>query len=405
MRVWDLESQQLLHTFEEHEGSVDSVGYSPDGKYLVSGSSDKTVRVWDLESQQLLHNFEGHKGRVNSVGYSPDGKYLVSGSLDGTVRQWDLESQKLLHTFEGHEGEVNSVGYSPDGKYLVSGSADRTVRLWSAESQKLLHTFEGHEGEVNSVGYSPDGKYLVSGSLDGTVRLWLGSNWQEWLAVGCDRLRLHPVFVSTQTDIEATTTCMEYGGWSKPEKAEFLVRQGLNIAEEKGDAKQAKGKFQQAYKLDSENVNLAELEAEANQLAAQTAIERGRNRVKQGKVTEALSLYKQAQKIDPDLEIDAESWNTLCRFGSIYRQAEQVLFACEKAIELAPREQRKASYLDSRGLARALTGNTQGAIEDFQAYVDSPRIRERYKRKPQQWIDALKKGEDPFTDEVLEELK
>ena len=320
---------------------------------------------------------------------------------------WDIESQTLLHTFKGHEVSVSSVGFSPDGKYLVSGSSDKTVRLWDIESQTLLHTFKGHEVSVSSVGFSPDGKYLVSGSRDKTLRLWQGINWQDWLAVGCKNIRLHPYLVSRETDSapEAANTCLEYGRWSDVEKAEFLVRQGLVLATVDVDLKEAKSKFHQAAQLDTANVNLAELEAQANQLAALTLIEQGINQVKQGNVTEALSLYNQAQNIDPNLAIDAESWNALCWFGSIYRHANEVLFACEKAVELAPDEISKAHYLNSRGLARALTGNTQGAIDDFKAFANSDKFEEESRNKRKQWIKALKNGEDPFTDEVLENLK
>ena len=62
-------------------------------------------------------------------------------------------------------------------------------------------------------------------------------------------------------------------------------------------------------------------------------------------------------------------------------------------------------YLDSRGLARALTGNTQGAIEDFQAYVDSSEFTEESRNQRKQWLKLLKKDKNPFTDEVLENLK
>lgn len=97
-------------------------------------------------------------------------------------------------------------------------------------------------------------------------------------------------------------------------------------------------------------------------------------------------------------------WNSLCWFGSIYRYAADVLDACEKAVALAD-EENKAGRRDSRGLARALTGDTQGAIEDFQPFVDSSNFDEESRNKREEWIKQLEEEEDPFTDEVLEDLK
>ena len=273
--------------------------------------------------------------------------------------------------------------------------------------QNLVHSFNAHQSWVLSVAFSPDGKYLVSGSFDNTVKLWRVIDWQGWLKVGCKRIRLHPALVSREIDsaLGAANTCLQYGRWSDSEKAQFFVKQGLAIAKESGDVALAKRKFRQASKLDSTNVNLKELDAKANRLAAQSLIMKGIDEVRHGNVIEALSLYSQAQNIDPNLEIDAQPWNWLCWFGSIYRQAQKVLFACNKAVKLAPNEANKVSFLDSRGLARALTENTQGAIDDFQSYVDNPDIPEKYKAQRREWIKALQKGNNPFTDEVLEELK
>jgi len=92
----------------------------------------------------------------------------------------------------------------------------------------------------------------------------------------------------------------------------------------------------------------------------------------------------------------------LCRYGSLNRYAKEVMFACKNAVKLAPND---LSIRDSRGVARALIGDKIGAIEDLQAYVNSPDISKENKAKRQGWIKVLKAGKDPFTDEVLQELR
>jgi regulator of sirC expression with transglutaminase-like and TPR domain len=95
-----------------------------------------------------------------------------------------------------------------------------------------------------------------------------------------------------------------------------------------------------------------------------------------------------------------ESWGTLCGFGSLNNQAQDVMFACEKAVKLKPND---GIIRGTRGLARALTGNYQGAIEDFQVLVESIEDEEN-KARVEGWIETLKKGENPFTSEVLKEF-
>ncbi|KIJ26014.1 hypothetical protein M422DRAFT_192783, partial [Sphaerobolus stellatus SS14] len=158
-----------------HINTPVSVGFSPDGTKIVSGSYDNIVRLWDAcTGQSLGQPLEGHQHGVSSVGFSPDETKIVSGSWDNTVRLWDAcTGQSLKQPLEGHQDGVSSVGFSPDGTKIVSGSGDNTVRLWDAcTGQSLGHPLEGHPAEVTSVVFSPDRTKIVPGSLDRTVKIW-----------------------------------------------------------------------------------------------------------------------------------------------------------------------------------------------------------------------------------------
>ncbi|NEO07283.1 caspase family protein, partial [Moorena sp. SIO3I8] len=172
VRLWDTETGQLIHTLEGHTDTVYEIAFSPDGQQILSGSSDNTVRLWDTETGQLIHTLEGHTSLVSDIAFSPDGKQILSGSWDTTVRLWDTETGLTLHTLEGHTSRVEAIAFSPDGKQILSGSHDNTVRLWDTDSGTLIHTLEGHTSFVTEIAFSPDGKQILSGSHDNTVRLW-----------------------------------------------------------------------------------------------------------------------------------------------------------------------------------------------------------------------------------------
>jgi tetratricopeptide (TPR) repeat protein len=158
-------------------------------------------------------------------------------------------------------------------------------------------------------------------------------------------------------------------------------------------------KFQDARKL-SPSIDIPS-EAEVGWWAAGGLVEKGEKRVQEGKVKEALDDYEKAQRLKPTWKLYPDSWDTLCWYGSLHGQAGEVMKACENAVTLAPRNGR---FRDSRGIARALTGNKQGAIEDFQAYIKWTDWDEGKKQRLG-WIDALKAGKNPFTPEEIERLK
>ena len=118
--------------------------------------------------------WQGHIEGVNGVAYSPDGRHVVSGSWDNTIRIWDAETGAAVgEPMKGHTGGVRSVAYSSDGRHVVSGSDDNTIRIWDAETRAAVgEPMKGHTGGVQSVAYSPDGRHIISGSLDNTIRIW-----------------------------------------------------------------------------------------------------------------------------------------------------------------------------------------------------------------------------------------
>ncbi|KIK23227.1 hypothetical protein PISMIDRAFT_63421, partial [Pisolithus microcarpus 441] len=176
VRIWDFErGVQIGSPLQGHTGWVQSVGFSPDGKEIVSGSHDTTVRIWDAErGVQIGGSLEGHTGVVWSVSFSPNGKRIVSASEDTTVRIWDVgRGIQIGSSLQGHTDWVWSVAFSPDGKRIVSGSRDNTVRVWDAErGLQIGGPLQGHTDWVQSVAFSPDGSRIASGSLDKTVRVW-----------------------------------------------------------------------------------------------------------------------------------------------------------------------------------------------------------------------------------------
>jgi len=172
IKLWDVASGRELRTLSGHADSVWSITFSPDGKALASGGDDATIKLWDSASGRVLRTLSGHTDRVQSIVFSPDGKVLASGGWDKTIKLWDTASGRELRTLSGHTAWVDSVTFSPDGKMLASGSSDKTIKLWDVASGRELRTLAGHTSDVWCIAFSPDGKVLASASLDKTIKLW-----------------------------------------------------------------------------------------------------------------------------------------------------------------------------------------------------------------------------------------
>jgi WD40 repeat protein len=165
-----------FRTFTGHTGSVNSVAFSPDGRYALTGSDDETAKLWSVPDGACVRTFTGHTYVVDSVAFCPTGQYIATGSLDDTAKLWRVSDGVCVRTFTGHTSIVSSIAFSPDGEYIATGSWDLTAKLWRVSDGACVRTFTGHTYVVYSVAYSPDGQYIATGSGDNTAKVWLVSD-------------------------------------------------------------------------------------------------------------------------------------------------------------------------------------------------------------------------------------
>jgi WD40 repeat protein len=172
LKVWDIEKGETVHTLEGHTSLVNAVAVTPDGRLAVSASGDRTLKVWDIEKGEAVRTLEGHTGWIRAVAVTPDGRLAVSASGDQTLKVWDIEKGETVHTLEGHTDWINAVAVTPDGRLAVSASDDRTLKVWDIEKGETVRTLEGHTESVSVVTVTPDGRLAVSASHDRRLKVW-----------------------------------------------------------------------------------------------------------------------------------------------------------------------------------------------------------------------------------------
>jgi WD40 repeat protein len=159
-----------------HLALVESITFSPDGKYIVSGAFQEVI-LWDAQTGALKQRITGFADRIMALGFSPDGKLLATGggapTEDGEIKVLEVPSGKVVADIKNrHSDTVFGVAFSPDGKKLATCAADKFVKVFEMPSGKFIKSFEGHTHHVLDVAWKGDGKMLASASADNSIKVW-----------------------------------------------------------------------------------------------------------------------------------------------------------------------------------------------------------------------------------------
>jgi WD40 repeat protein len=191
-RLWNLESGDEIRKLETAPGGrAWTAAFTPDGKHAITGGgsffekggeSKAPLYLWDLGNGKQIRQFKGHTSDVRTVAVSPNGKQLLSGSFDGTMRLWDIETGKEIRKFEVLATFVEAVRFTGDGKRAASSFCQKRegatfieecrIRLWDLETGKEIKQFRGHDGHTISLAVAEAADYMISGSDDSAMRLW-----------------------------------------------------------------------------------------------------------------------------------------------------------------------------------------------------------------------------------------
>uniref|UniRef100_A0A0P4W5G6 Beta'-coat protein n=1 Tax=Scylla olivacea TaxID=85551 RepID=A0A0P4W5G6_SCYOL len=194
VRVYNYNTLERVHQFEAHSDYVRCIAVHPTQPFILTCSDDMTIKLWNWDKKWSCQQvFEGHSHYVMQIVINPkDNNTFASASLDRTVKVWQLGSPQPNFTLEGHQRGVNCVDYyhGGDKPYLISGADDSLVKIWDYQNKTCVQTLEGHSQNVSSVSFHPELPIILTGSEDCTVRVWHANTYrlENTLNYGLDRV-------------------------------------------------------------------------------------------------------------------------------------------------------------------------------------------------------------------------
>ncbi|MEQ1651506.1 MAG: serine/threonine-protein kinase [Hyphomicrobium sp.] len=231
--------------FRAHDGAIDALAFSGDGRLVVTAGSDRTLKIWNAETHALQGSIPLEGGTATSL--SVRNNRAVTAHADGSVAVYNLDSRSRVYGFkrsdasvwaavfagsedliassgqdstvalwqtgtltapetllQGHDNAVQALAADPAGRWLASGSADSAVKLWTLGTRDVRRTLRGHNGSISALGFAPDGTTLAAGSSDGSIKLWSASTGRSLRTLSNHKARVTSIAFAASGDIVAT---------------------------------------------------------------------------------------------------------------------------------------------------------------------------------------------------------
>jgi WD40 repeat protein len=176
--IADLHKWNVKDRVESSDKSARTIAVNYKAGHLAVGYSDNHIRIYSLNDFSLIHQFIAHANSVFALHYTPDYKFLISGSRDARLKVWDVTSGYIqAEEVVAHLFAINTISFSPSGDHFATGSMDKTIKIWDTKEIKLLKVIDkarhkGHGSSVNKLLWTSFNNHLVSASDDRMLSVW-----------------------------------------------------------------------------------------------------------------------------------------------------------------------------------------------------------------------------------------
>ena len=196
---------KFISSYKGHSNWVRCARFSPDNRLIGSCGDDNAVIIFDVEQKTVKYRFLDHSSNVNSCRFSPDGTIISSAGNDGKIKLFDIRMGRLIQHYDAHNDKINCISYHQSGNYIISGSDDSTIKIWDLKMGQILYTVHGHRGKVKSVNFNIDGDYFCSGGEDSILMVWksnIKNMDEEFNTLGKARMQNYTMTNKTKINLE-----------------------------------------------------------------------------------------------------------------------------------------------------------------------------------------------------------